>query len=195
MQEIDDTSMLLYNTCMYELVLLITNQVTYELSKSNVSLGEIWVDWIKTRDPPPPPSLMYICRGFVQAGTISYLLYLLSTRVDGYFAKQDLPTQYTAHNVAVLIQTVVRGLMYLVTFIFAANATGLALLGIQVAIDPESVRDDGLQRRRQEERLPSVKATDDIFAIRRAFQEAEQMGKRSVQKTPNDGDSKERGDA
>jgi hypothetical protein len=63
--------------------------------------------------------------GAAQAGVICYLLYLLSTKVDGYFDAQQLPSQYTARNVAVLIQTVVRGLAYLITFIFGANAAGL----------------------------------------------------------------------
>ena len=115
----------------------------------------------------------------MQAGTIAYLLYILSSSVDDYFAKQELPTQYTAHNIALLIQTVVRGLSYLVTFIFAANATGLALLGIQMALDPESVRENASGKLPKGQKLPNVKATDDIFSIRRAFKEAEQMGKQT----------------
>ena len=39
---------------------------------------------------------------------------------------QTLPEQYTARNIAVLVQTVVRGLTYLITFIFGANALGLS---------------------------------------------------------------------
>lgn len=49
--------------------------------------------------------------------------------MDAYFDRQTLPdayTQYTAHNIAVLVQTVGRGLVYLITFIFGANALGLA---------------------------------------------------------------------
>jgi len=117
--------------------------------------------------------------GFAQAGTICYLLYLLSTSVDGYFADKELPTQYTARNIAVLVQTVARGLVYLVTFIFGANAVGLGLLGIQVIVAPDSLR-EGERRRRGAagEKLPNVKVTDDIFSIRRAFKEAEEMGTR-----------------
>jgi hypothetical protein len=121
-----------------------------------------------------------VCSGFVQAGGIAYVLYLLSTSVDAYFANKELPTQYTARNIAVLIQTVIRGLSYLVTFIFAANATGLAALGVQLIIDPDSVQDSGGRLRKPEESIPKVKATDDIVAIRRAFQQAEQMGKRAA---------------
>ena len=45
--------------------------------------------------------------------------------MDSYFDQQQLPTQYTARNIAVLVQTVVRGLVYLATFIFGANCAGL----------------------------------------------------------------------
>mgnify|MGYP001134028266 CR=1 FL=1 len=66
-----------------------------------------------------------VCSGAAQAGVICYLLFQLTQGVDGYFANKALPEQYTAHNVAVLVQTVVRGLAYLITFIFGANALGL----------------------------------------------------------------------
>ena len=65
------------------------------------------------------------CSGAAQAGVICYLLYLVTTAVDGYFADKPLPDQYTARNIAVLVQTVVRGLAYLITFIFGANCVGL----------------------------------------------------------------------
>ncbi len=56
---------------------------------------------------------------------ICYLLFQLTQLVDGYFEAKALPEQYTARNIAVLVQTVVRGLAYLLTFIFGANALGL----------------------------------------------------------------------
>ena len=120
--------------------------------------------------------------GVAQAGTICYLFYLLSRVVDDYFLHQDLPSQYTARNITLLIQSVVRGLVYLVTFIFGANATGLAALAVQLVLDPEGV-DRGLdQPRPKKEILPKVKVTDDLGSIRRAFKEAEQMGKNEKKK-------------
>lgn len=56
---------------------------------------------------------------------ICFLLYQLTQVVDSYFLAKPLPEQYTARNIAVLVQTVVRGLAYLITFIFGANALGL----------------------------------------------------------------------
>lgn len=82
-----------------------------------------------TRRPPRLCLPSCACRGTAQAGVICYLLFQASTAVDAYFDRQNLPditTQYTAHNVAVLVQTVCRGLVYLITFIFGANALGLA---------------------------------------------------------------------
>ncbi len=118
--------------------------------------------------------------GVAQAGTICFLCYLLSTVVDDYFAHQDLPSQYTARNITLLIQSVVRGLVYLITFIFGANATGLAALTIQLLVDPDGV-DKGLdQPRPKKELLPKVKVTDDMGSIRRAFKEAERLGKRET---------------
>ncbi|PSC71348.1 hypothetical protein C2E20_5234 [Micractinium conductrix] len=67
--------------------------------------------------------------GATQAGLIAWFLFQACTAVDAYFDRQTLPdayTQYTAHNIAVLVQTVGRGLVYLITFIFGANALGLA---------------------------------------------------------------------
>jgi hypothetical protein len=98
--------------------------------------------------------------GVAQAGTICFGFYLLSRVVDDFFVHQDLPTQYTARNVALLIQSVVRGLVYLVTFIFGANATGLAALAIQMVVDPEGV-DRGLDQtpKKKKEPLPKVKVT------------------------------------
>ena len=102
--------------------------------------------------------------------------------MDGFFAAKALPEQYTARNIAVLVSTVARGLFYLLTFIFGANAVGLAALGVQLVVDPDGVSSPGGRRRGGEERLPDVKITDDLFAIRQAFKQAEEMGRRRAEK-------------
>lgn len=131
---------------------------------------------------PGDVSVLQCAIGVAQAGTICFLFYLLSRVVDDYFAHQNLPSQYTARNITLLIQSVVRGLVYLVTFIFGANATGLAALAVQLVIDPEGV-DRGLdQPRPKPEKLPKVKVTDDMGSIKRAFKEAERMGRDDAKK-------------
>lgn len=113
-----------------------------------------------SREAPDNVTVTQCLIGVAQAGTICFGFYLLSRVVDDYFVHQDLPAQYTARNVALLIQSVVRGLVYLVTFIFGANATGLAALAVQMVVDPEGV-DRGLDQapKRKKEALPKVKVT------------------------------------
>lgn len=129
-----------------------------------------------------PSAIVHCCRGCAQAGVICYLLFLLSTSVDAFFAAKTMPTQYTAYNIAVLVSTVARGLCYLLTFIFGANATGLGVLGLQLIVSPESVAAGERRQRTAGERLPDVKITDDLLAVRKAFREAEEMGRRSAEK-------------
>ncbi|EIE21091.1 hypothetical protein COCSUDRAFT_33788 [Coccomyxa subellipsoidea C-169] len=95
---------------------------------------------------PPDPSIKRVTPlqslwAAVQAGVFAYLLYLFSSNVDGYFERQPLPDQYTARNITVAISTIVRGLSYLITFIFGANAVGLSALTVQLFINPEAVNE------------------------------------------------------
>ena len=64
-------------------------------------------------------------RSAIRLGVFAYLLYMLSSGVDGYFEGQALPDQLTARNITITLRTVVRGLSYLLTFLFAANTVGL----------------------------------------------------------------------
>lgn len=64
-------------------------------------------------------------RGAVQAGAICFVLFQICGLVDGYFANQEMPDQYTARNVTVTLRTIVRGLAYLMTFLFGVNCVGL----------------------------------------------------------------------
>ena len=64
-------------------------------------------------------------RSAIRLGVFAYLLYMLSSGVDGYFEGQALPDQLTARNITIPLRTVVRGLSYLLTFLFAANTVGL----------------------------------------------------------------------
>ena len=65
------------------------------------------------------------CRSALRLGGFACLLYLLSTNVDNYFEGQALPNQLTARNITIAVRTIVRGLSYLLTFLFAANTVGL----------------------------------------------------------------------
>ncbi|KAK9811259.1 hypothetical protein WJX72_000726 [[Myrmecia] bisecta] len=74
--------------------------------------------------------------GAAQAAFFTYLLFQLSTNVDAYFGRQQLPDQFTARNITVTLRTVIQGLSYLATFIFAANAVGLTGLTLQLLLSP-----------------------------------------------------------
>lgn len=73
-----------------------------------------------------PKCALFSARGAVQAGVICYLLFQVCGYVDGYFDRQEMPDQYTARNIAVTLKTVIRGLAYLMTFLFGANCLGLS---------------------------------------------------------------------
>jgi len=130
--------------------------------------------------------------GAAQAAFICTLLFQGCKVVDAFFDGQTLPTQYTAHNIAVLVQTVVRGLAYLLTFIFGANALGLSALTLQLIMFPDSLEEEG-RVVSKDEPLPRVALTDDIFAIRKAFELADRQGKAKaasiIQQQSNNSDS------
>ena len=73
----------------------------------------------------PRPTAEVICRAAIRLGVFAYLLFLVSSNVDGYFEGQALPDQLTARNITITLRTVVRGLSYLMTFLLAANTVGL----------------------------------------------------------------------
>ena len=77
--------------------------------------------WVLLRVPAPRVT----CRSAIRLGVFAYFLFLLSSGVDGYFEGQALPDQLTARNITITLRTVVRGLSYLLTFLFAANTIGL----------------------------------------------------------------------
>ena len=60
-----------------------------------------------------------------QAGACAAALYAVCLGVDAFFEGRDLPDAYSARNIAVTLRTIGRGMAYLLTFIFGANAVGL----------------------------------------------------------------------
>lgn len=62
---------------------------------------------------------------------------LVVLQLDTFFEARTLPENYTARNITVTVETIVRGLAYLGAFIFAANSAGMALLGERILQDPQ----------------------------------------------------------
>lgn len=66
----------------------------------------------------------------------SRILWLIS-QVDGFFEAREMPSNYTARNITVTVETIVRGLVYLCSFIFGANSLGMIGLGLRLITNPE----------------------------------------------------------
>lgn len=79
----------------------------------------------------------YPISGALQAGVVATILFALCTKLDAFFDGVDLPDGYTQRNIAVTLRTIGRGLSYLLTFIYAANAVGLGGLAVQLVFYPE----------------------------------------------------------
>jgi Protein of unknown function (DUF3082) len=90
-------------------------------------------------DSPPesvaPPSPLRCLAGSIVAGSISLVLYNMTSAIALAFANK--PLQYhnvTTANIAVAVRTLVVGMSALGTGIFGLAAIGLFGLGIQVSL-------------------------------------------------------------
>ena len=53
-------------------------------------------------------SLPVLRSGAAQAAFLTVVLYTVATQLDGFFAAQQLPGQYTARNISVTVRTIVQ---------------------------------------------------------------------------------------
>ena len=53
----------------------------------------------------------------------------------GALDSQPVPENYQARQISITVRTIVSGLAYLATFVYAANGTGLMALGAQKWLD------------------------------------------------------------
>jgi len=68
----------------------------------------------------------------------------------------------------------------LLTFIFGANSLGLAALAVQLALFPHAGLQPGdIPKVVDRNALPKIKLTDNIYDIRRAFEEVQQQASKS----------------
>jgi hypothetical protein len=101
---------------------------------------------------------------------------------------RELPSQYTARNMAITVRTVIQGLVYLATFIFAANGLGLAALTIKIAIfgDEEEPVPKRVSMGRAQDDLPKVGLTSDLQDVMKAFDEVSNVDRYKVSKNGRD---------
>lgn len=75
------------------------------------------------------------------AFVISIVLFNLSEMLQEYLDAYPVPNQMAVRNIAVALKTILQGGSYLLSFMFAANAAGLFLMGGRMVIDPVFERD------------------------------------------------------
>ena len=66
---------------------------------------------------------------------IAFVLYGFTQTVVGALDNQPVPENYQARQISITVRTIVSGLAYLATFVYAANGTGLMALGAQKWLD------------------------------------------------------------
>ena len=110
--------------------------------------------------------------GVLQSGVLTVGLFIFTKKLDTLILSSPLPEQYTAHNIAITVRTIIRGFFYLFTFVFGMNFLGLSGLTIKLMIDPDSVNNDSVIKPVDiEPRLPKISVMSDPEEVARAFDE------------------------
>ena len=69
--------------------------------------------------------------GGITGIAISAGLYIFASKISNGLNNSSLPESYTARQISITVRTIVEGLVYLATFVYAANGVGLTLLGFK----------------------------------------------------------------
>lgn len=80
------------------------------------------------------PSAVQTLLGAVIAGVIAFVLYNFTTSVESTLDKQVISTNYSIRQITVTVRTIINGISYLATFVFALNSIGLTLYSGQLAL-------------------------------------------------------------
>lgn len=83
----------------------------------------------------PPPNALQTLSGAAVAGVIALVLYKFTTVVEGGFSGKAVSMNYSIRNLTITVRTIITGMCYLATFVFAANSIGLTLLSLQLALN------------------------------------------------------------
>lgn len=90
----------------------------------------------------PPPNALQTLFGAAVAGAIALVLYKFTVTVDAGFSGKAVSMNYSIRNLTVTVRTIITGMCYLATFVFAANSIGLTLLSLQLALNTGGPSDD-----------------------------------------------------
>lgn len=114
--------------------------------------------------------------GAAQAGLLALGLWVFTMKMQTIFDEQALPSAYTARNISVTVRTILLGLCYLASFVFAANTVGLTGLSLQLLFFPETVKDDKPNEVVEPKySLPKLRATANPSDVRAAFEEVKRV--------------------
>lgn len=98
--------------------------------------------------------------GGITAIGISIVLYEFAQNIQASFDSRPVPVSYQIRQISNTVRTIVEGLAYLATFIYAANGTGLVALSMQKLLDTAVPRDttktDGENRRTTDTNLHHI---------------------------------------
>lgn len=86
---------------------------------------------VKAQGSPSPVQALV---GAVIAGVIAFVLYNFTISVESALDKQTLSTSYSVRQITITVRTIINGICYLATFVFALNSVGLTLYSGQLAI-------------------------------------------------------------
>ena len=78
---------------------------------------------------------MQALTGGVTGLAIAFVLYGFTQTVVSSFDGKPVPESYQARQITITVRTIVSGLAYLATFVYAANGTGLVALAVQKWLD------------------------------------------------------------
>lgn len=82
----------------------------------------------------PPPSAVQALIGAIMAGAIAYVLYNFAVTVESSLDKQFVSSNYQIRQIKITIRTIINGICYLATGVFAVNSIGLTLYSGQLAL-------------------------------------------------------------
>ncbi|CAM6115363.1 unnamed protein product [Calypogeia fissa] len=84
--------------------------------------------------PTPLPSPVQTFFGAAVAGVIALGLYKFTATVETGFSVKAVSQDYSIRNLTITVRTIITGLCYLATFVFAANSIGLTLYAFQLLL-------------------------------------------------------------
>ncbi|ERN14027.1 hypothetical protein AMTRI_Chr01g111250 [Amborella trichopoda] len=88
-----------------------------------------------TLDDGAPPSPLQALLGGIAAGVVALILYNFTTTIEGALNRQAISDSFSVRQMTITVRTIVNGLCYLATFVFAINSVGLFLYSGQLAIN------------------------------------------------------------